>query len=247
MTLVEFLAQLIKPTNQAKVLSVLYFKERYEGTPGLTIEQIKLSLKSARVKGAAKINLSDVLIKAGAFVDTSGMAGVSRLWVLTETGRQRVRELANLPSNDPEVEHDVHTLRILVGRITDSDVKDYLEEGIKCLQVAALRAGVVFVWSAAIRAIQHRILDYGEAHVNAAIQKHVPKPKHVSAIDHFAYIEDSIALLVAKDLGIFDKNEAGVLKEALDLRNKCGHPGKYRPGIKKVSSFLEDVVSLVFI
>lgn len=245
MTLVEFLAQLTKPTNQAKILGVLYFKERYESTPGLTIEQIKQSLKSARIQRAAKINFSDVLIKAGALVDTSGMAGSSRLWTLTETGRQHVRELANLPSSDPEVEHDVQTLRILVARITDADVKDYLEESIKCFQVGALRAGVVFVWSATIRTIQHEVLTQGDAKVNGAIQKHAPKAKHISTIDHFAYVEDSITLLAAKDLGFYDKSEAGTLKEALDLRNKCGHPGKYRPGIKKVGSFLEDVISLV--
>lgn len=246
MTLVEFLAQLSKSTNQAKVLGVLYFKERYESTPGLTIEQIKQLLKSARIPGASKINFSDVLIKAGALVDTSGMAGASRLWALTETGRQHIRSLANLPSSDLEVEHEVQTLRALVAHVTDADVKDYLEEAINCFQVGALRAGIVFVWSAAIRKVQHEILALGETKVNAAIQKHVPKAKHVSTIDHFAYVEDSITLLAAKDLGLYDKGETGTLKEALDLRNKCGHPGAYRPGIKKVGSFLEDLVSLVF-
>jgi len=33
--------------------------------------------------------------------------------------------------------------------------------------------------------------------------------------------------------------------EALDLRNRCGHPTNYRPGVKRVSSFIEDVVGIV--
>ena len=48
------------------------------------------------------------------------------------------------------------------------------------------------------------------------------------------------------DLGEFDKNEKDTIEEALNLRNRCGHPGKYRPGIKKASSFIEDIISVVF-
>ena len=29
-------------------------------------------------------------------------------------------------------------------------------------------------------------------------------------------------------------------------RNRCGHPGKYKPGVKQVSSFIEDIISIVF-
>ena len=48
------------------------------------------------------------------------------------------------------------------------------------------------------------------------------------------------------DLSIFDKSEKRQLGQALDLRNDCGHPVKYKPGEKKVSSFIEDVTSIVF-
>ena len=51
---------------------------------------------------------------------------------------------------------------------------------------------------------------------------------------------------MAQDLGLFDKAEKTTLGEALDLRNRCGHPSKYVPGVKKVSSFIEDVVGIVF-
>jgi hypothetical protein len=53
-------------------------------------------------------------------------------------------------------------------------------------------------------------------------------------------------LLAAKELGILDKPQKDTLEEALNLRNRCGHPGKYRPGIKKASSFIEDTISIVF-
>jgi len=55
-----------------------------------------------------------------------------------------------------------------------------------------------------------------------------------------------MTLQAAQDLGVLDKNEKDTLKERLSLRNRSGHPGKYLPGIKKVSSFIEDVISILF-
>jgi hypothetical protein len=53
-------------------------------------------------------------------------------------------------------------------------------------------------------------------------------------------------LLAAEGIGALDKNERTTLEDALDLRNKCGHPTKYNPGIVKASSFVEDVIGIVF-
>ena len=46
-------------------------------------------------------------------------------------------------------------------------------------------------------------------------------------------------------MSVIDKSEKGHLKQALDLRNDCGHPVKYKPRENKVSAFIEDVVSIV--
>jgi hypothetical protein len=165
---------------------------------------------------------------------------------LTETGRRTVREKLNLPPADVEIEHDAGTLEQVVEKVSDPDIKDYLDEAVKCLRVGALRACVVFVWSGAIRGVQERLIAMGAPKVSAAIQKHDPKSRAIATIDDFAQVKDHITLLAAKDLGLLDKNQKDAMKEALDLRNRSGHPGKYRPGVKKVSSFIEDVVSIVF-
>jgi hypothetical protein len=68
----------------------------------------------------------------------------------------------------------------------------------------------------------------------------------VTKLEDFAYIKDATALLAFQELGIVDKGEKATLGEALDLRNRCGHPTKYKPGVKKASSFIEDVVGIVF-
>jgi hypothetical protein len=150
------------------------------------------------------------------------------------------------PLADVEVEHDVGTLEDLVTKITDHNVRDYLAEALKCLQVGALRACVVFIWTAGIRTIQTDAMAKGPSTVTSAIQKNDPKARAVKSIDDFSYIKDMTTLLAAKDLGILDKSEKDTLIEALNLRNRCGHPGKYRPGVKKVSAFVEDITTIVF-
>jgi hypothetical protein len=246
MSLVEFLAPLRNGTHQQRVAGLLYCSERYEAKPSLTVEDIRKALGRARVARAARINVADVLAKSGANIDSAGERGRQKLWALTDTGRTMVRAMLGLPDAEPEVEHDVGTLEATIHKITDADVQDYLREGVKCLQVGGLRACVVFVWSGAIRTLQEELLALGAAAVTAAVQKHDPKARAVSTLDHFAYIKDDLTLQAAQDLGLLDKNEKEALKEALGLRNKSGHPGKYRPGAKKVSSFIEDVVSILF-
>jgi hypothetical protein len=244
-TLVEFVAPLSRGTHQDRVLAVLYYRERYEQKTALTVEEIREGLRNARSKGWAKVNVADVLNKSGFLVDTSGIQGKRRLWNLTDSGREHVRNILSLPKADVEVEHDVGTLATLVATVSDPDVRDYLEEALKCLQVGALRACVVFVWTAGIRTTQMRLMGKGATAVTAAVRAHDPKVKGVRTVDDFAYVKDATTLLVAKDLGILDKNEKDTLTEALNLRNRCGHPGKYRPGVKKVSAFVEDVTSIV--
>jgi hypothetical protein len=102
------------------------------------------------------------------------------------------------------------------------------------------------VWTAAVRAIQTEAMAKGATVVTAAVQKHDPKARSITKIDDFAYVKEAILLLATIDLGLFDKNEKDTLTEALNLRNRCGHPSQYRPGVKKVSAFVEDITSIVF-
>jgi hypothetical protein len=59
-------------------------------------------------------------------------------------------------------------------------------------------------------------------------------------------VNDRVDLLAFEELGLVDKGQRPTLEEALGLRNRSGHPTKYRPGVKKVSGFIEDLVGIVF-
>ncbi len=246
MTLAEFLAPLGGGPQRELCLSVLYYQQHYQGNPALTAKEVRDGLIRARTPKATKINVADVLSKSAELVDNIEAAGKRRLWQLTTTGEKHVRTKLNLPASAPEIEHDVTTLEALAAKISDEVVRDYILESIKCLSAGALRAAIVFIWTGAIRTLQEEALTKHRATINAAITKHDPKARPVNKLEDFAYIRDAIMLLALQELGILDKGEKTTLVEALDLRNRCGHPTKYKPGIKKASSFIEDVIGIVW-
>jgi hypothetical protein len=246
MTIGEFLVPLGGCHQRELCLAVLYYHQHYHDRPSLTVEEIRGELVRARVPKASRVNVADVLNKSGALVDSPGASGSGRLWQLTTTGEAHTRSALNLPVAEPEIEHDVATLQALAAKIGDIVVREYIVEAIKCLSVGALRAAIVFLWTGTVRTLQEEAITKHATGLNAAIARHDPKARAVSKLEDFAYIRDATALLAFQDLGILDKGEKTTLGEALDLRNRCGHPTKYIPGVKKASSFIEDVISIVF-
>lgn len=245
MTLVEFLAPVKSKSLKDICISILYFSERYQQKNALTVDQLRKHFVQARLKNARTVNLSDVLSKSGDLVDSPGKEGNSRLWALTPTGHQRVRELHSLPETDIEIEHDTVTLQTLLTTLSDLELKEYIEEAIKCLSVGALKASVVFLWAGIARLIQKKCFEKKNTDLNNALKRHYSKAKEIKKVEDFAYINDRTLLLAAQELAIFDKAETGTLTEALDLRNRCGHPARYNPGPKKVSSFIEDIIGII--
>lgn len=247
-TLVEFLSPVRQASNRDRVLATLYFAHRYQDVEALTVDGVRTRLQQARIPKAKQINVADVLAKAGQHVDAPSVgAKGSRLWRLTETGERYVRQLLNLPETAPQVDNDVAQLSTIANAIKDDVIRNYIEEAILCLQVGALRAAVVFLWTGAIRSLEDEALSqFAKSAIDAALVKHDPKARPVRRIDDFALIRDKVTLLAIRDLGVIDKGQWGVLQEALDLRNRCGHPTKYQPKGARAAAFIEDVVGIVF-
>jgi hypothetical protein len=246
MTLVEFLHPLSDSSMRNLCLSAMYFCQRYEGTDSTTIDGLRAVLKRARIPKADKLNLADTLSKSAPYVDAHGKEGNKFLWSLTPSGQDYVRQLLGLPARNIEIENDVSSLETLISKLSDADVIDYTCEALKCLEVNALRATVVFLWAAVVQKVRDEVFSRGIPSLNSAIEKFDPKAKVVQKLDDLVLVKESTLLLAAQELGIYDKNQKSILEECLNLRNKCGHPGKYKVGAKKVSSFIEDVIGIVF-
>ena len=247
MTLTEFLHPLKGKAWRELILATLYFRKKYGSQESLTVEELRAHMKQARVPKVAKANLAEALARSAPYVETSGKKGAGFLWRITSTGVDHVRNLMGLPEHDVEVQHDISCLESLLKKIVNSDCRVYVEEALKCLKVGALRASIVFLWAGAVRIVESEIMKHGIIDVNAAISKHEKNPRKVKRVDDLSFFKESTLLLVAQELGLFDRNQRSILEDALKLRNKCGHPGKYGPGPKKASSFIEDVMSVVFV
>lgn len=224
----------------------MYYKYHHDSSDALTAGEIRDALKSARIPNHKTLNISDALAKSNHFVDIAGSRGSRKLWLLTKSGEKYVRQLLDLPAKKSEIEEDVSSLGKIAQKIGNTLIKDYIDEGIKCLEIGARRASVVFIWAGAMRTLHEEMFAQDGARLNAALQKHDKRSRQVKSIDHFSYIKDEIALLAAQELGLLDKSQKDTLKDALGLRNRCGHPAKYKPGEKKVSSFIEDIIEIVF-
>jgi hypothetical protein len=241
-TLVEFLAPLKRSSQRNKVLATLFFLRQYEQADVVSVETLRQRMRQARVQGAAGMNISRALHQSGEYVDQMPGAG----WRMTPTGETFVRELLDLPEATPQLEHDVGVLARLAAAITDEHVRGYVEEAVTCLRFGAYRAAVVFLWTGAMWTLREKALAKGGPGVTAALRKHQPKAREIQGLEDFGWINDATFLLAAADLRVIDKSQKTLLEQALELRNACGHPTKYRPREKKVSGYIEDVVGIIF-
>jgi hypothetical protein len=223
----------------------MYYLTCYKGAKSVTASGIRSALVNAKVPKASSVNLSDVLAKLGPLGECIGRDGREYNWKLTDSGLRNVRSLLGIENED--VEADVSKLSTLINGMSNEDVKGYLEETLKCLQAGALRASVVFAWVGAAHVIREWVMAKGAAAVNAAVLRHYKDARAIRSTDDLEYLRESTLLLVAQDLGIFDKTQKDVLTNyCLDVRNQSGHPGKYWPGEKKVSAVLEDLIRIVY-
>lgn len=147
-----------------------------------------------------------------------------------------------------EVEYPINIeyLENAIKTVSDKDEADYLREALMCMNAGSVRAGIIFAWNAAVINLRKKLMLHGLVTLNAALKKHFVNAKEIKKIEDFSYIKDSLLLLACQELAIIDKGEKDSLEDCLDTRNKCGHPGKYRPKSHKAASFLEEVITIVF-
>ncbi len=246
MTIGEFLAPIAKASLKDRTLAATYFATVQEGGDLFSSEQVRALLARARDGQGKKANIADVLNKMGATVECAGMVDGRNLWRLTDTGKAKVRSLLSLPEEPIEAAHEVAALESLLSGVSDPITREFLAEGVKCLRFNALRAAIVFIWGGAIRSIQETLIKKPRRELNDSLKLHDTKARLVSKIDDFAYVKDVRLLETAKDLGLFDKAQHETLEEHLRLRNKCGHPTKFRPKVNRVRVFIEEVIDNVF-
>jgi len=142
---------------------------------------------------------------------------------------------------------DTTELERLLTKVTDEQERDYLLEGIKCFKAHALRAGVIFLWTAAIYKIQKKCIVVNSGYLNTELKKIYPKAKDIRVLEDFEYIKDEFLLDLACNIKVLDKTTKEELKNTcLDLRNRCSHPGNYKPKAQKIKAYVEDIIGMLY-
>lgn len=244
MTLAEFLHPLRNSPKKEQVVATLYFFKQESVFSSASPAKIRDALVNAQIPRARSANYSSVLARLVPMVHRTNLGE----WEITDTGENHVRAMLGLVSNAaPATQEDVEALAHLAASMKDEAVRGYVDEAIECLRVGARRASVVFLWSGAIHTIREELWGRRTpAELDTTFKSHNPKAHSFKKKSDFSHFSDAELLQVAQDLEMLDRNEKKMMGHALDLRNSCGHPVKYKPGEKKVSSFIEDVLQIIF-
>jgi hypothetical protein len=127
------------------------------------------------------------------------------------------------------------------------DYRDYLVEAVTCYEQGLYRAGILIVWAAAMEHLYIVASDHpgGIRDLEAANLARFGNSKAYRQIkkkDDFLYLGEASWLQLAEDAGLMNRNARQMLTERLNLRNRCGHPTKYKPGREETVVFIESLL-----
>lgn len=245
-SLTDFVAPLKHENSTIRALAMIYYVATEEGVHASTSASLRGLFKRLRSRDAATVNASDILSRLGSAGYLEAVPRTRPIeWKITDSGEARVRELLGIQQDSSEMRAEIAELTALAQEVKSEETRDFLLESVSCLGANALRAAVVFLWSGAIWTIQEWLMKKPIAKVNDEIKRH-QKTREVKTIDDFAFVNDNVTLIAARDLGLWDKGQHTVVEHALDIRNQCGHPSRYKLPASRCKSVIEELVTLVF-
>jgi hypothetical protein len=162
---------------------------------------------------------------------------------------RKFQELHEVPVTDRETQSPAAALKTLNDAVASApkDYQDYLVEAVTCYEHALYRAAILLVWAATVEhlylvASNHRsgIKDLEAA--NLARFGQSKAYRRIKKKDDFLYIGEANWLQLAEDAGLMNRNARQILIDRLNLRNRCGHPTKYKPGREETVVFIESLL-----
>lgn len=208
-----------------------------EPTP---VTELKKRATSCGLRTAKNWNVSDTLRKSkGKAISVPGG------WEITGAGREHLVVLGLRAVSLKSVE--LENMREIASKIPVTHTKLFVEEAITCLESGARRASVVLSWCGAMSVLHHHVMDnYKKEFNRAGSARFADKFVKINKVEQFWRIQESDQLQLFQDMGLIDKDVAKHLKESLNLRNSCAHPGQLSIGDKIVARHLEILTLNVF-
>lgn len=205
----------------------------------ISVAEIKDLADAAGFRALKKWNISALLSSSrGRAIRTSG-------WELTDLGRIHLRNLGVSPVHPAAMQVAVD-LRNHLGKVTDAQTRDFVDEAIKCHEFGLYRSAIVLSWIGAIDILQKHIYDKHLADFNKEAQRCNAKWKMAVSRDDIGRMAEGEFLDRIEALSVIGKNVKAQLKACLDLRNGCGHPNSLKVSVNKSAAHIETLLQNVF-
>lgn len=157
----------------------------------------------------------------------------------------------------PEPATSKGQLKLIISKLAEEDVSDYLSEAITCADNDHNRASIVMGWCAAIDHIQKKLAMIGLERFNAMSTqlknqssgrfKRFNKEFHVTTINELQEVFDSDLLWVLEGMQLIDSNQGDRLRTCFQYRNQSAHPGEAPIGELHVNAFFNDIVEIILV
>lgn len=246
------LAELLTVKNWTRLeeLLLLYHAAESRGQANLTISEVKDLFDEARSRPGnvhrdlAVLEDRGLLLRDGKGWRLSQRGFIAAEKQLTDAGllsdtpeRSSVEPLRRVSAN----------LRAQASRISNRELRSFVEEALRCLDpsIAALRAAVVLGWAGGVARLKERAWAFGPEDINRVLTR-LSWKNRVALEQDLDDLRESQLLIVAHELGVFDKSALKLLTADLDVRNACAHPTDVSVGTHRVEAFLEEVIDLLY-
>ena len=177
---------------------------------------------------------------------SKGLAiSVPKGWEITDTGRQRLRNLG-VTKISPAAVQVATDLRAELPNIKDDDTRAFVEEAIKCYEAELYRSAIVMSWLASVDVLHNHVYAKHLKAFNAEAKRVDSRWKTAKSTDDIGRMGEADFLDRVVALSIIGKNVKKELKDCLDRRNGCGHPNSLKIGANTAAHHLEILLLNVF-
>jgi len=151
----------------------------------------------------------------------------------------------------PDNQHKVKaadSLRDLCSRVTQSDLRNYIEEAILCYECEAYRASIVMMWISTMDHMHDYIITNKLIDFNKALKlKNIKKLNEVKVKDDFSEIIESEFIELCRSAKIITQDQRKILDEKLGIRNSSAHPNGIKIHESKATNFIEDLIDNIIL
>lgn len=135
-------------------------------------------------------------------------------------------------------------LVLIVKTVGENNERVFLQEALKCYQVAAYRAAIVLIWIVSIDHMQNYIIANKLDDFNAELKKNPDKKvKHIATKDDFSDLPENKFIELCRAAGIISNDVRKILDTKLGIRNSAAHPSGIAIGEHKAVEFGTDLIN----